>query len=277
MTIGLRRIAAGAAWRCLAALLVALCSLAILCTHQATAGVSAVDAVYEVRFAGIHISTAHITGRFEGPSYRLDLDSHYSVFLYSGTITGHVTGKLVGDRLVPEHYSLASSGDPEHRSAIDFEGTTASKVGIEPPLPPDWDLGRIRLQPKDSRDVVDPMSALVLASLRAGGDPAEACKATLPVFSGVSRFDVVLTPADANLRRRNRSPRDTIACAARYLPISGHRPSNRTVQAIAASTGLSIEYDVVPIGPVRLPRRIIIPTRLGTVTIERSEREQTSN
>lgn len=235
-----------------------------------------VTATYDVRYLGIRIATARIDGGMENGRYRLTLESRYSVVVYSGTITSRVLGALAGDRLVPGNYTLEATGDPQRRSAIAFENGAAKTVTIVPPLEPDWNEGRVALQPQHMRNVLDPLSGFVLASMRAGANPEDACRTTVPVFSGVSRFDVALepipaapVPANAGRAPRREGP-DVISCRIRFVPIAGHRPVNQTVQALQAAESMRIDFERRLTGTVRLPHRIEIPTRFGTVSIRRT-------
>lgn len=246
--------------------------LAGLFWSAAPAVAATVSATYDVRFAGIRIATAQVNSTIAGGDYSMDLTTRYNVLLYSGTITGRVSGRLVGDRLQPRDYSLASSGEPERRSAITFDGGNARRIVIEPPLEPDWNEGRVILRPQHQRGVLDPLSGFVYAALRAGSDEANACRTTVPVFSGVSRFDVALSPAEPRpAQAGGRAPRgpDVVSCRIRFVPIAGHRPANATIRALQSASAMRIEFERATSGPARLPHRIVIPTRYGTVSIQR--------
>lgn len=243
-----------------------------------SAAAQSVSANYEVRWLGVRIANATVTGEIANGSYRLALDSSYSLVIASGSIAGRVTGRLSdGSRLAPQAYSLASTGEPRQRSEIAFEGNTARRVSIEPPLPANWHDERVPMQPQHSRNVLDPMSSFVFAALRAGiGGPDDGCRSTIPVFTGVSRFDVVLAPIAQTARTvrastgsREQAP-TTFSCRIRFVPIAGHRPGNSTVRALQGATDMRVDFDQEMVGPVRMPRRIEIPTRWGTVSIRRT-------
>ena len=235
-------------------------------------------AFYEVRYAGIRIATSKVTGLVDGSAFRMSIDSEYNVVFYSGTLTGRVSGKRQGERILPQNYSMVSGGDPEYRTSIEYDGATARKIILEPPLEPNWNEGRVPLKPEHSQNVFDPMSAFVFASLRAGQDGDNACNTTVPVFTGLSRFDIVLQPraakaVPARAIAKRKTQIATISCTARFVPIAGHKPSNQTIKALTeAANPILIDFDAVPTGPVRMPRRIEIPTRFGTVVIDRSEK-----
>lgn len=235
-------------------------------------------AFYDMRYAGIRIATSKVTGSIDGNSFRMSLDSEYSLVIYSGTVTGRVSGRRQGERLIPQSYSMMSGSDPEYVTKIEYDGTHARKIIIEPPLEPGWGDGRVPLKAEHSQNVFDPMSAFVMASLKAGQDINSACAASLPVFTGLSRFDIVLSPRPAPAKAarvlaRSKTSPAVISCAARFVPIAGHKPSNQTIKALTESASpILIDFDVELTGPVRMPRRIEIPTRFGTVVIERSEK-----
>ena len=243
----------------------------LLVALSGPAAADTIEATYEVRWIGVRIATARVTASIEGQRYSLALDSRYSVVVSRGRIIGRVEGQLAGRRVLPAVYSLGSSGEPEQRSAMAFEGGNARRITIEPPLPPDWNTGRIALQPQHQRSVVDPLSALVLAALHAGVSRDDACRSTLPIFSGVSRFDVVLSPAETPRPRRGerREGPPPISCRIRFVPIAGHRPANVTVRELERAPAMRVEFEAEPTGNIRMPQRIEIPTRYGTVSITR--------
>jgi hypothetical protein len=232
-----------------------------------------VRATYDVRFAGIRIATARIDASVADAIYTMNFTSSYSVLFYSGTITGRVVGRIAGERIQPKDYTLGSTGDPPRHSAMTFDGNAVRDVSIEPPLGADWNEGRILLQPQHRRGVLDPLSGLVYAALRAGNGEQDACRTTVPVFSGVSRFDVALSPAEPRPTRAaasSLSAPDVISCNIRFVPIAGHRPANQTVRALQASSTMRVDFERAITGNVRLPHRIEIPTRFGTVAIQRT-------
>jgi hypothetical protein len=245
--------------------------LALVLSLAASSVAKAVEASYDVRWLGVRIATARVTGAFEGQRYSLSIDSRYAVLISRGQITGRAEGELRGGRVLPTAYRLGASGEPEQRSAMTFEAGAARRISIEPPLPPDWNVGRIPLEPQHQRDVIDPLSALVLAAVRAGASRDDACRSTLPVFSGVSRFDVVLSPAEPRPLRRGerREGPPPIACRIRFVPIAGHRPANVTVRELQRAPAMLVEFEPELTGNVRMPRRIEIPTRYGTVSVTR--------
>jgi len=244
-------------------------ALALLVLAVPDARADAIDATYEVRFAGVRIATARISGSIQGSNYAMTLNSNYSVLVSSGAISGRVSGGLAGDRPFPRSYFLGG-GNPEQSTALSFSGRGPATVRISPPLPADWNTGRIALQPGHQRGgVLDPMSAVVFAALRAGASPESACRTTIPVFTGVNRFDVVLSPGSPSPGRRGQAQAAAvIPCRARFVPIAGHRPQNQTIRALVGSS-IRVDFESTPTGRVRMPARIEIPTRYGTVSIVR--------
>lgn len=234
---------------------------------------------YDTRYAGIRIATSTVTGFVEGSSYGMSLDSEYSVVVYSGTISARVSGRRQAEKILPQTYSMVSGSDPEYRTAIDFAGNAPGKITIEPPLEPNWNEGRITLKPEHTLGALDPMSAFVFASLRAGLDLKNTCNTVVPVFTGLSRFDLIFSPrsetsTSARVLSKKKAAADVIRCQVRFVPIAGHKPTNQTVKALSEATTIAIDFDAALSGSVRMPRRIEIPTRFGTVTIERSEKER---
>lgn len=235
---------------------------------------------FDVRYAGIRIATTKITGSIDDTTYRLAVETEYNVIFYSGTVKSRVNGRRNGGQLLPHDYSQISGSDPKYRIDMTFDAGAAKVTLIEPPLEPDWNEGRVPLKPEHSQNVLDPLSALISASLHAGLDADNACRAALPVFTGLSRFDLVLSPRPADRTAAHaasgeeKSPsHPVIGCAVRFLPIAGHRPSNPTVKILKEPQAIFIDFDKEAVGPVRLPRRIEIRTPLGAAVLTRAEKQ----
>lgn len=247
-----------------AAVLVSLLLAALPAAAQST--------VYDVRWAGIRIATATINGALEDGNYAMTLDARYRVLVWSGSVSGRVEGRIVNGRLVPRMFRMRSSGSPANASEMDFEGGVARNIRIEPPLPADWNNGRVPLRPEHQRGVLDPMSALFQIALTAGLDPESVCGRTLPVFTGTTRVDIGTAPravpvTRASARANERPPGPS--CTLRFTPVAGHRPVNATIRALQAARDMRVEFDAEATGTVRLLRSMHVPTSYGTLSIEK--------
>ena len=228
------------------------------------------DLEYGLRLAGLPIGRATLKGGLGEGRYRLDLDARLTglagwVAGIGGNGTSH--GAAAGRRVIPSSYAV---NIPEGRHPIslkvDLSGGNVVEAMLSPPLQPRPD--RIPVLDTHKRGVVDPVGALLM--LQPGRGPVldpEACNRTLPIFDGAGRFDVRLTYASTKAIRIPGYEGPALVCAARYVPIAGHRERS-AVQFMRENRDM--EAWLVPVAGARalVPARITVGTRVGRLVIE---------
>ncbi len=245
---------------------------ALIATGAGMAQAGPVEARYHISVAGLHIGTAAISGQISVQSYRASLSAQLiglAGALTSGRGAVSVAGTLSGDRPVSSGYALTANNSNITRTIqIGMAGGHVSQVAIEPPFEDKPD--RVPVLEHHRRNVADPVSALIMPVAGQGEvlEP-QSCNRTLQVFDGVQRFNVQLSPAGT---KEINEPRKgyvghALVCAARYIPVAGHRP-------IPSTTYMTDNKDMsvwlVPVAGSRalMPWRIQVRTQLGNVVIE---------
>jgi Protein of unknown function (DUF3108) len=231
-----------------------------------------VEARYHISIAGLHIGTATITGQISVQSYRATLNAQLiglAGALTSGRGAVNVSGSFQGDRPLSAGYALTANNSTISRTIqIGMAGGNVSQVAIEPPfeIKPD----RVPVLEHHRRNVADPVSALLMP-VAGQGELLEAssCERMIQVFDGVQRFNVQLSSAgtkDINEPRKGYVGQ-AVVCAARYMPVAGHRPIPST-SYMADNRDISVW--LVPVAGSRtlMPWRIQVRTQLGNVVIE---------
>ena len=242
-------------------------ALAALAASAAPGGALAqtpVKASYDIQLAGLSIGQADLGGTVGGSSYSLNLNGKYSVLLYSGTVTTSASGQVANGRPVPAAYRHVVKTGKTYSTEIGFLGGNARVAEVQPPLPPEFQEGRIPITEEHRKGVMDPLSGLLMQSLRATRSPAETCSGTVPVYAGVSRMDLALSPIGG-------AKPGEILCKAKYKPVSGYRPANKGVQRFAQNEGIRIAFPAQADGALSLPSRIVVPTAFGAFTAERKQ------
>ena len=254
-------------YKCLAALLPAIAAAGITQAHAGP-----VEARYHIAVSGLHIGTAAISGQISVQSYRATLNAQLiglAGALTSGRGAVNVSGSFQGDRPLSSGYALSANNSSVNRTIqIGMAGGNVSQVNIEPPFEDRPD--RVPVLEHHRRNVSDPVSALIMPVAGQGEvmEPAS-CNRTLQVFDGVQRFNVQLSPAGT---KEINEPRKgyvghALVCAARYIPVAGHRP-------IASTTYMTDNKDMsvwlVPVAGSRalIPWRVQVRTQLGNMVIE---------
>jgi hypothetical protein len=230
-------------------------------------------ATYDIRWAGVRIATATINTTLDDGRYAMTLEARYRLLIWSGTVAGRVEGNVSGGRVAPRSVAIRSSGSPENAAELAFEGGAARVVRLEPPLPPNWNEGRVPLRPEHQRGVLDPLSAVLQMAVLAATAPDGMCGRTLPVFTGTTRVDIGTSAAPVPVTRASSraaaEPAPGPACNLRFTPVAGHRPVNATIRALQAASGMRAEFEAAAVGGVRPLRLLRIPTSYGTLSIER--------
>jgi hypothetical protein len=226
---------------------------------------------YSVLLAGFDIGTARLASTFEGPRYSLAVSANLTGLV--GAVTGgkgaaQASGALGGARAVPATFAVSSHSASQSitiRMALARGNLVAADV--TPPLIEYPD--RIPVPAALKKGVVDPASALIMPALARGAltDPKN-CERTLPVFDGVSRFDLVLSYAETKTVEKPGYSGPVLVCNARYRALAGHRPDRPGVKFMEENREMSVWLAPVAEARVLVPMRISVLTQLGTNIIE---------
>jgi hypothetical protein len=97
------------------------------------------------------------------------------------------------------------------------------------------------------------------------------CNRTIPVYDGFTRFDVVLNYSGTKQVKAVGYTGPVIVCAARYVPISGHRPNRRVTEFMAENKDMEVWLAPLSTARVLVPYKISVATLVGTTVIEAKE------
>ena len=239
---------------------------------DATAGpLPGVAVDYSVLLAGFDIGTARLVSTFTGGRYDLSVTANLTGLV--GAVTGgkgaaKASGALSAARAVPAAFAVSSQTSSQSitiRMALARGNLVAADIA--PPLIEYPD--RIPVTPAQKKGVVDPASALLMPALagKAPTDPAN-CARTLPVFDGVSRFDLVLSYAETRTVEKPGYSGPVLVCNARYRALAGHRPDRPGVKFMEENREISVWLAPVEEARLLVPLRISVLTQLGTNIIE---------
>ena len=252
-----------------AALLVATATLA------GAGGARADDltAVYSVRLIGLSLGIATVSGVIEPNSYRVEAGAKLSgVASLVSNSKGAATsvGSIAQGRLTPSTYATTSSNSDMTRTVrIAMAGGSVRASEVAPPFEDSPD--RVPVTEADKRNVIDPLSALVMpVSGPATVGPA-ACDRKLSIFDGWTRFDINLTYSGARPYKTTGFSGQVAVCSARYVPISGHRANRPSTKFMADNR--QMEVWLAPVGSthVFMPVKIAVATTVGMLSIDATE------
>ncbi|MEM6711795.1 MAG: DUF3108 domain-containing protein [Pseudomonadota bacterium] len=241
----------------------------VMGVSEADAAVSSLRITYAARLAGIRIGTGVLSANIDGDRYTASLNARTSSL---GRLVSPGQGEAVARGIfgnvspVPVSYDLSASED-EFTNVVRMRlrrGDIA-ELSAEPPL--SEHPNRIAVRSQHRRDVVDPLSALLMPvpNPESASGPA-ACDRTIPLFDGRQRFDIALT--FVRMEQVQFGNGQAAVCRMRYRPIAGHRSNRRANQELAANSNIYVWLTQVGEESLVAPVRMEIGLDFGTLSVE---------
>ncbi|WP_262272496.1 DUF3108 domain-containing protein [Microvirga yunnanensis] len=229
---------------------------------------------YDITLAGLPLGKADLSSSFNGARYEMEGRAKLTglaMILTGGKGEANASGTLAGDA-PPRSTSFAvisKTSDNQRTVRMGLKSGRVAKIEIEPPLEPKPD--RVPVKAADKRDVVDPMSALLMPAVASKGltDPAN-CDRTLPVFDGASRMNVVLSYAETKTVEMAGYSGPVLVCNARYVPISGHRSERPATKFMQDNKDMSVWLAPVEGPRLLFPLKISVRTMIGMGELQAS-------
>jgi hypothetical protein len=225
------------------------------------------DAQYVVTLAGIPIGKG---------SWSIEVtDTHYSASA-TGATTGLMRvltegegstaaqGTLGGGKVLNATYvSTIKSRKQKDEVHVTLDKGDVKDTRSDPP--PDHERERIPVNETDLHNVLDPMTASILAT-PGNGDPlsAEACERTMPVFDGRLRYDLKLAFKRMETVKAEKGYRGpVVVCAVYFTPISGYIQSRATIRYLSKQRDMEIWLAPIEGTRMLVPFRAQGPTPIG--------------
>ncbi|MEM8552829.1 MAG: DUF3108 domain-containing protein [Pseudomonadota bacterium] len=236
----------------------------------ALAASAKVEAVYEISIAGWGLARANLNLNYNRGRYEADL------FMKPKGVARIVTavrtsvaaaGRVRGQRILPSRYSVRAD-ETDRPVAVDMtlRSGTVSKLSARPPLKSR--PGRVQVTRAHRSNIVDPLSSGLFPIRTADG--RDGCQRTLKIFDGWTRYDVRLS-YKGQRRVSTKGYEGTVAvCAARWVPVSGHRPRKKEVQYLQRNRDLEMTLLPIPSARIAIPYSVTIGTPNGRIRIEPS-------
>ena len=263
--------AAARASRILAGGFILLAGLAA--TAPASAANVTLTATYSITIHGVTIGRAEAKARFTPKGYAAAISgSTYGISRIVSDARAVLAGagRIAANGISPATYNLQTSeGGFETSVRMAMRGSAVVDLSAMPGLidAPD----RVPLTAAHKRNVLDPVGAFIVALDHAPGpdDGAAVCNRTVRVFDGWKRFDIRLSYKETKPVTGNGDSYsgDVIVCAARYLPVAGHRSHDESVEYMSDNKRLEIAMAPVAGTRVFVPYRIVIGTRIGDLVV----------
>jgi hypothetical protein len=194
--------------------------------------------------------------------------------LASGKGTAATRGTVRDGSLSPTNFTSDITRDDDKaalKMALDH-GTVTEVTGEER----EASATRVRLTEAHRRNIVDPLTALLIPAAAGGGLTSEVCERTLPIFDGHRRYDLKLTFKRMDKMKLDSGYDGPVAvCAMAFAPVAGHRTDSKLVRYL--SQDRDVELWLAPVAGAHLvaPMRLSISNMLGNLVVLATEFQAT--
>jgi hypothetical protein len=233
-----------------------------------------VRATYSLSIIGLPIGVATAAGALEPQHYKIDVGVKLTgIASLVSSVKGAATaaGAISRAGVVPATYANTTANSYETRTVrMAMGGGAVRGLEISPPFADP--VGRVPISEANKHNVLDPVSALIM-NVPAGQPlvgPA-ACDRTIPIFDGFARYDVKLSYVRSHDVQVKGYSGPVAVCAARYVPIAGHRPEAKATRFMAENRQMEAWLAPVERAHAVVPLRISIMTMAGMLLIEGTE------
>ncbi|QGM46484.1 DUF3108 domain-containing protein [Methylocystis heyeri] len=245
-----------------------------LASFAEPAAAESLRAHYALTLLGLSFGSASASAMIEPQNYRLDISmktSGLANLVNNTKAAATASGKLAPGGPAPAAFANTFANSYETRTTrMSLANNSVRALDVQPPP---WDAAiRLPVSEEEKRHVVDPVSALIMSV--PPDQPLvgpSACNRTIPVFDGVTRFNVELSYVDTRTAKTKGYVGPVSICSARYTPISGHSPNSTSTKFMAENHDMSVWLAPLSNAHVVAPLRIDVKTTVGMLSIDATE------
>lgn len=244
----------------------AFCLFQILTAHAVEAASFKVE--YGASLMGIPVGKLEISGAFRPKDYEIQSTGRLAGLagvVASGKGAVAVTGSFGAGQVSSVFDGMFRLGKSSKAVRIELVGGKVAAASMEPPM--DERPGRIPVLDEHKRNVIDPLTAMVM-SVEGQELGASGCDRILPIFDGGSRFDLVMSFAEKRQVDLGQYKGPVLVCNVRFVPISGHRPSRSMIKYMQENKDMSVWLAPIAGTQFVFPLRISVRTLFGTGILE---------
>jgi hypothetical protein len=245
-------------------------ALAVLAS-AAQAETTRLGGVYDVSVSGFKIARGSLSLVLQKNAYSAKVGMEpagIGTLFSTGKGGAEASGWVNGSGVVPSRYKMASrAADRDFFVDLAQGSGRVRDMRVTPQFKPNPE--RIKVRSKHKRNVVDPLSAILMPVKSAGGKPdASVCKRRIPIFDGWTRFDIQLSYKGMKDVSGRGYDGKVVVCSARWIPVAGHRPSRASVKYMAENRKMEAWLAPIGTGRVFVPYRVTMGTKRGTLVVE---------
>jgi hypothetical protein len=197
---------------------------------------------YAVSLGGVRMGEAILHATIDAKRYKVEISADVGTLLNNTRVQGEASGSRTGQKLTPERYKLVMSDGQE--SSVDFAASAATGAN-----------------PKSSlKGVLDPLSALLAASIRPSATSPTPCDKVLTVLMSRAKIDASFHPS----QEEQQDPR-LVTCRIQFASNAA------SAEQQLKSVQWEVNFQKLNKPQLWLVEQVSLPTDLGTVTINRVE------
>jgi hypothetical protein len=229
-----------------------------------------VTADYNINFNGMNIGTFKLSSDLNSTEYKIKARATISLlagilFDWQGDTAS--SGQVMARLPRPYAYSFGyRTSDKRETIDVKFSNNIVEEIAVNPPSRPS--PSRIPVTRKHMRNVVDPLSAIVmLANVGGRKSGTEVCSRRLPIFDGKARYDLKLSYKTTKQVSADSYKGPAFVCKVKFLPIAGHKAGDEESNFAAKTEAM--EVWMIPLAKAELyvPYYIYVPTPVGSASL----------
>jgi len=240
---------------------------AVLAAPGAASAQGKLEAHYTVTLAIIPIGKGSWTIDIGETQYSASLNGATVGLMHvlthgDGTTVAH--GTLKGGKVQATSYvGTVNSYKKTDRVTLSLTNGEVKEARVEPPQ--DHERERVKISEADLQDVLDPMTASLMATPGTGNPvSAEACQRKLPIFDGRLRYDLQFSfKRMETVKTEKGYAGPVVVCAVYFTPIGGHIPSRATIRYLSKERDMEVWLAPIAGTRVLVPYRAQGPTPIG--------------
>ena len=176
---------------------------------------------------GITMGQMDIDASFRGTEYHAVSNMQTSGVInafWQSEIQATSSGKLAAKAFAPTLYDSFDTGHAGKRQqvSLSYDGANPPRLYADPA----YATTGFEVKPEDTKNTLDPLSAVTFVFSGLGAQGSNPCAITAPVFDGRRRYDIEMTRIkDVDIRMDNGLYQGkAVQCDVRYRQLAGFRP-----------------------------------------------------
>ncbi|MFD0915070.1 DUF3108 domain-containing protein [Pseudahrensia aquimaris] len=251
--------------RSAASLLTAVLVSSPIIANAADANLSSTFSVY---FKGIPVATMKNKIVINGTRYKIDGSARTNkamAIIASSKGSMSASGKISGTKVIPSSQNASfRRGKKKGETQLTFAGANVVKIAYSPKIKIKPDT--IPLKDSHSKNVLDPVSALIFPVADGGKtNGKEVCNRSVPVFDGKVRMNLEFSYKGEGTDRPAGYNGPVYRCAVKYVPVAGHRKSNKGTNFLKTRKDIEVQMGRVGSTDVFSLVGFKVPTRFGMI------------